>query len=122
VVGPNHNIVTTQRSLHLSGNVQRERAGFHPGISSRARTFSTPLSFQIAYSASIPVVIGTWSSRLANSHVTSALRPVSKSNRTMAKLGHVDLSRCHSCSFSPAGQRPMLWQHSKVGTRLPSVF
>src|SRR5687768_3952039 len=99
--GGNQNGVVTENSLYLPSHVQSDRKPSHPGLSSRARTFSTPLSFHTAYSVLVPVVIGTWSSKFSNSHVTSALRPVNKSNRTMAKSGQVSFSALSFMLFPP---------------------
>jgi hypothetical protein len=100
VLSCNQNSSIIQASLHFSNNIQGKMERSHVGASSRARTFSMPLSLHIAYSVSLPVVIGTWISILSNSHVTSALRPVSRSKRTTAASGQVVFST-RSFMFSP---------------------
>jgi hypothetical protein len=100
VLSCNQNGSTIQTGLHFSNNIQGKLEQLHVGISSRARTFSTPLIFHTAYSVLLPVVIGTWISILSNSHVTSALRPESKSKRVTAASGQVVFST-RSVMFSP---------------------
>jgi hypothetical protein len=100
VLSRNQNSSIIQASLHFSNDIQGKMERSHVGASSRARTFSMPLSLHIAYSVSLPVVIGTWISILSNSHVTSALRPVSRSKRTTAASGQVVFST-RSFMFSP---------------------
>ena len=101
----NQNSSIIQASLHFSNDIQRKPERSHVGASSRARTFSTPLIFHIAYSVSLPVVIGTWISILSNSHVTSALRPVSKSKRMTAASGQVVFSTRSFMFSSPCSAK-----------------